>query len=98
MNAAQICAVSHLGMSINSASTTCLPFSRSAEVTGKLAEPRLLYGLAPEFPCVALVGLGDRYQQGPDDSEDLHVGRENVRTAIASEWRGSVKRHDSDGI
>ena len=57
----------------------------SADVTGKLASPRLLYGLTPQFPCVAVVGLGDRDQQGLDEAEDLHVGRENVRTAIASE-------------
>ena len=54
-------------------------------MTGKLAEPRLLYGLTPEFPCVAVVGLGDRHRQDVDHAEDVHAGRENVRTAIASE-------------
>ena len=58
---------------------------RSAGVTGKLAESRLLYGLTPEFPCVALVGLGEQDQQGLDEAEDVHVGKENVRTAVASE-------------
>ena len=57
----------------------------SASVTGKLSEPRLLYGLTPEYPCVAVVGLGDRQKQGVDLAEDVHVGRENVRTAVASE-------------
>ena len=57
-------------------------------MTGKLAESRLLYGLTPEYPCVALVGLGDRDRQGWDDAEDVHRGRENVRTAVASEWGG----------
>ncbi|XP_043221691.1 cytosol aminopeptidase-like isoform X3 [Amphibalanus amphitrite] len=54
-----------------------------ASVTGKLSESRLLFGLTPEFPAVAVVGLGDRHRQDVDHAEDVHAGRENVRTAVA---------------
>ncbi|XP_037077116.1 cytosol aminopeptidase-like [Pollicipes pollicipes] len=55
-----------------------------AGISGKLATPRLLYGLTAEFPCVAVVGLGESAEQTVDDAENVHQGRENVRHAVAS--------------